>query len=139
MELNQQQPHQGQKRILIVDDEPDLTRLCSLALEYHKFTVDTFNDPKEALSNFRPYYYNLVILDIKMPKMDGFDLYGRLMRIDNELKVCFLTALGEFDEYYRRYKREDLSPVWGRRHIIRKPIDNSKLLEEVSIMTRKAG
>ena len=74
-----------------------------------------------------------------MPKMDGFDLYRRLMEIDKDMKVCFLTALGEFDEYYRRYKREDLTPVWGVRHIIRKPIDNSKLLEEVSIMTTKVG
>ena len=67
--MNQQPPHQGQKRILIVDDEPDLTRLSSLTLEYHKFTVDTFNDSKEALSNFKANYYDLVILDIKMPKM----------------------------------------------------------------------
>ena len=52
--MNQQQPHQGQKRILAVDDEPDITRLCSLALEYYGFKVDTFNDSEEALSNFKP-------------------------------------------------------------------------------------
>jgi DNA-binding response OmpR family regulator len=65
--MNQQQPQQGQKRILAVDDEPDITRLCSLALEYYGFKVDTFNDSEEALSNFKPDYYDLVILDIKMP------------------------------------------------------------------------
>jgi YesN/AraC family two-component response regulator len=74
-----------------------------------------------------------------MPKMNGFDLYMKLLEIDKDIKVCFLTALGEFDEYYKRYKKEDLAPVWGIRHIVRKPIDNSKLLEEVSIMATTAG
>ncbi|MGI8834916.1 MAG: response regulator [Nitrososphaeraceae archaeon] len=60
---------QGQKRILVVDDEPDLTMVCSLALQYHGYEVDTFNDSQEALSNFKPGYYDLVILDVKMPKM----------------------------------------------------------------------
>jgi DNA-binding response OmpR family regulator len=76
--MSQKQPQQGQKRILVVDDEPDLTMVCSLALQYHGFKVDTFNDSQEALSNFRPGYYDLVILDIKMPKMDGFELYEKI-------------------------------------------------------------
>ena len=62
-------PQQGQKRIMAVDDEADLTMLCSLALEYHGFKVDTFTDSQEALSKYKPDYYDLVILDIKMPKM----------------------------------------------------------------------
>ena len=66
------QPHHGQKKTLAVDDEADLTMLCSLVLEYHGFKVDTFNDPQEALSNYKPRYYDLVILDIKMPKWMGF-------------------------------------------------------------------
>ena len=65
-------PQQGQKKILAVDDEADLTMLCSLALEYHGFKVYTSNDSLEALSNYKPSYYDLVILDIKMPKMVGF-------------------------------------------------------------------
>ena len=81
MNRHHEQQQQGQKkRILVVDDEPDLTRLCSLALEYHGFKVDTFNDSEEALSNFKPNYYDLVILDIKMPKMDGFELYEGLKK-----------------------------------------------------------
>ena len=83
---------QGQKKILAVDDEADLTMLCSLALEYHGFKVDTFNDPQEALSNYKPGYYDLVILDIKMPKMDGFQLYDEIKKKDQKAKVCFLTA-----------------------------------------------
>ena len=62
-------------RILVVDDEPDLTQVSRLALEYHGFKVDSFNDPHLALSEYRPGLYDLVILDIKMPNMDGFELY----------------------------------------------------------------
>jgi DNA-binding response OmpR family regulator len=86
-------PLQGQKKILVVDDEPDLTMLCRLALEYHGFKVDTFNDPVEAISNYKPGYYDLVIVDIKMPKMDGFQLYDEIKKKDQKAKVCFLTAV----------------------------------------------
>jgi DNA-binding response OmpR family regulator len=126
--MNQRQPHQGRKRILIVDDEPDLTRLCSLALEYHKFTVDTFNDSKEALSNFKPDYYDLVILDIKMPKMDGFELYDELKKKDNDVKVCFLTAS---ELYYEEFRKKEYHAL-DKRLFIRKPIDNEDLLKEVN-------
>jgi DNA-binding response OmpR family regulator len=73
-------PQQGQKRILVVDDEPDLTMICSLALEYYGFKVDTFTDPRKALSNYEPGYYDLIILDIAMPKMDGFQLYDEIKK-----------------------------------------------------------
>src|SRR5215216_5403671 len=130
--MNQQQARQGQKRISVVDDEPDLTRLCSLALEYHKFTVDTFNDSKEALSNFKPDYYDLVILDIKMPKMDGFELYVELKKKDNGVKVCFLTAS---ELYYEEFRKKEYHAL-DKRLFIRKPIDNEDLLKEVNrIMT----
>jgi DNA-binding response OmpR family regulator len=132
--MNQQQPHQGQKRILIVDDEPDLTRLCSLALEYHKFTVDTFNDSKEALSNFKPDYYDLVILDIKMPNMDGFELYDELKKKDNDVKVCFLTAS---ELYYEEFRKKEYHAL-DKRIFIRKPIDNEDLLKEVNRLITSA-
>jgi DNA-binding response OmpR family regulator len=126
--MNQQQPHQGQKRILVVDDEPDLTILCSLALEYHGFKVDTFNDSEEALSNFRPDYYDLVILDIKMPKMDGFELYNELKKKDNDVKVCFLTAS---ELYYEEFRKKEYHAL-DKNLFIRKPIDNEDLLKEVN-------
>jgi DNA-binding response OmpR family regulator len=130
--MNQQQPHQGQKRILAVDDEPDLTRLCSLALEHHGFKVDTFNDSEEALSNFKPDYYDLVILDIKMPKMDGFELYNELKKKDNDVKVCFLTAS---ELYYEEFRKKEYHAL-DKNLFIRKPIDNEDLLKEVNrIMT----
>jgi DNA-binding response OmpR family regulator len=130
--MNQQQPHQGQKRILVVDDEPDLTRVCSLALEHYGFKVDTFDDSEEVLSNFKPDYYDLVILDIKMPKMDGFELYEELKKKDNNVKVCFLTAS---ELYYEEFRKKEYLAL-DKNLFIRKPIDNEDLLREVNrIMT----
>jgi CheY-like chemotaxis protein len=127
------------KKIFVVDDEPDVTFTLKVILTSNGYQVDAFEDAEEALDHFKKGVYLLAFLDIKMPKMNGFELYKKLVEIDKDIKVCFLTALGEFDEYYRRYRKEDVAPVWGVRHIVRKPIDNSKLLEEVSIMTTMAG
>jgi two-component system catabolic regulation response regulator CreB/two-component system response regulator ChvI len=57
--------------------------------------VTTFNDPIEALSKFRPGLYDLMILDIRMPGMDGFQLYRKIRGLDSKVKVCFLTAFDE--------------------------------------------
>jgi DNA-binding response OmpR family regulator len=128
MNRDHQKKPQKQKKILAVDDEPDLTKLCSLALEYHGFKVDTFNDPQEALSNYKPGYYDLVILDIKMPKMDGFELYDEIKKKDHKAKVCFLTAS---ELYYEEFRKKEYCAL-DRELFIRKPIDNEELLREVS-------
>ena len=128
MNSDHQKKQQKQKKILAVDDEPDLTKLCSLALEYHGFKVDTFNDPQEALSNYKPGYYDLVILDIKMPKMDGFELYDEIKKKDHKAKVCFLTAS---ELYYEEFRKKEYCAL-DRELFIRKPIDNEELLREVS-------
>ena len=130
--MNQRQPHQGQKRILVVDDEPDLTQVSRLALEYHGFKVDSFNDPHLALSKYRPGLYDLVILDIKMPNMDGFELYDELKRKDSDAKICFLTAS---ELYYEEFRKKEYHAL-DKNLFIRKPIDNEDLLKEVNrIMT----
>jgi DNA-binding response OmpR family regulator len=126
--MNQKQPQQEQKRILAVDDEPDLTMICSLALQYHGFKVDTFNDSQEALSNFKPDYYDLVILDIKMPKMDGFELYDKLKKKDDKVKICFLTAS---ELYYEEFRKKEYSAL-DKNLFLKKPIDNDDLLKEVN-------
>ena len=82
----------GKKRILIVDDEPDITESFGIALEDSGFEVDKFNDPAIALASFRPNLYNLLILDIKMPRMDGFELYDKIKNIDKNVKVFFISA-----------------------------------------------
>jgi DNA-binding response OmpR family regulator len=119
---------QGQKKILVVDDEADLTMLCRLALEYHGFKVDTFNDPEKALSNYKPGNYELVILDITMPKMDGFRLYDEIKKKDQIAKVCFLTAS---ELYYEEFRKKEYNAI-DKNLFIRKPIGNEELLEEVN-------
>ena len=80
------------KKILIVDDEPDICLTLANILEDNRFVVDTFDDPLSALQDFRKDLYDLLILDIVMKKMNGFELYKEIKKIDNKVKVCFLTA-----------------------------------------------
>jgi DNA-binding response OmpR family regulator len=120
-------------RILVVDDEPDLTKVSTLALEYHGFKVDTFNDPQEALSKFKPGSYDLIILDIKMPKMDGFELYHEIKKKDNNAKVCFLTAS---ELYYEEFRNKEYRAL-DRNLFIRKLIDNEDLVKEINKMIKK--
>jgi DNA-binding response OmpR family regulator len=120
-------------RILVVDDEPDLTQVSTLALEYYGYKVDSFNDPQEALSKFKPGSYDLIILDIKMPKMDGFELYHEIKKKDNNAKVCFLTAS---ELYYEEFRNEEYRAL-DRNLFIRKPIDNEDLVKEINKMLKK--
>jgi DNA-binding response OmpR family regulator len=120
-------------RILVVDDEPDLTRVSTLALEYHGFKVDTFNDPQEALSKFKPGSYDLIILDIKMPKMDGFELYHEIKKKDNNAKICFLTAS---ELYYEEFRNKEYRAL-DRNLFIRKPINNEDLIKEINKIIKK--
>ena len=119
-------------KILIVDDEPDLTKICMLALEHYGYKVDAFNDPHEALSKFKPDSYDLVILDIKMPKMDGFELYQKIKKKDNNAKFCFLTAS---ELYYEEFRKE-FSALDGNL-FIRKPIGNEELAAQVNKMINR--
>jgi DNA-binding response OmpR family regulator len=121
------------KRILLVDDEPDLTQVSTLALEYHGFKVDSFNDPQEALSKYKPGLYDLVILDIKMPKMDGFELYQEIKKIDNNANVCFLTAS---EQYYEEFRKKEFYAL-DRNLFIRKPIENEELVKEINKMIKR--
>ena len=70
------------KKILVIDDEPDLTYTIKNILEDNGFEVDSFNDPILALDNYKANFYDLIILDIKMPKMDGFELYVKITEKD---------------------------------------------------------
>jgi DNA-binding response OmpR family regulator len=117
-----------ERRILAIDDEPDLTMLCKMALEYHGFKVDTFNDPQKALSSYKPGYYDLIILDIKMPKMDGFELYHEIKKKDLQAKICFLTAS---ELYYEEFRKKEYHAI-DKNLFLRKPINNEELINEVN-------
>lgn len=114
------------KRILIVDDEPDVNLALRIVLEENNFIVDSFNDPLLALENFKANLYDVLILDIKMPKKDGFEVYKEVMKIDNRVKVCFLTA---GDVNYRSLK--EMFPTLDEEQFIRKPIENTELIRQV--------
>ena len=114
------------KRILIVDDEPDVNLALRIVLEENNFIVDSFNDPLLALENFKANLYDVLILDIKMPKKDGFEVYKEVMKIDNRVKVCFLTA---GDVNYRSLK--ETFPTLDENQFIRKPIENTELIRQV--------
>ena len=98
-------------RLLLVDNEPDNTSVLSMGLEDEGFNVDAFTDPILALSNFKPNYYSLVILDINMPKMNGYDLYKEIRKLDNKVKICFLTASELYNENLRSQTKEILDEV----------------------------
>lgn len=79
-------------RILLVDDEEDIAQSFSLAIQKDGFIVDTYNDPLTVLSNFKTDLYDLVLLDIKLPNMDGFELYDKIRAMDKKVKVCFISG-----------------------------------------------
>ena len=115
-----------EKRVLIVDDEPDVNLALRIVLEDNSFIVDSFNDPLRALENFKANLYDLIILDIKMPKKDGFEVYKEILEIDNRVKVCFLTA-GDIN--YRSLK--ETFPTLEENQFIRKPIENIELIKQI--------
>ncbi len=116
----------GSKRILLVDDEPDVTTTFKMGLEGTGYKVDAFNDPTEALANFRMGVYDLLLLDIKMPKMNGFQLYEELEKLDRNAKVCFITA---FEVYYRSLR--ELFPQIEIDCFIKKPIETEELVKRI--------
>jgi len=113
-------------RILIVDDDAGITLAFKTGLEADEFKVDTFNDPLEALSNFKASMYDLLLLDVRMPKMNGFELYKELERIDNHVKVCFITA---FEVYYEALR--EVFPSLEVECFIRKPIEIASLIKMI--------
>ena len=115
------------KKILVVDDEPDVNLTLKVTLEDKGFTVDTFDDPLFALQNFRAgQSYDLLILDVKMPKMNGFELYREIRKINDKVRVCFLTA----SEMYYDDIYSDIFD--GKNQFIRKPIENEELIKRVN-------
>ena len=79
-------------KILIIDDDKDITNLFATFLEYNGYIVDAYTNSVEAFNNFRKNSHDLIILDLKMPKMNGMTLYNKIKEIDNNVIICFTTA-----------------------------------------------
>ena len=115
------------KRILVVDDEYDISFTIKVVLEENGFKVDSFTNASEALENVRTGLYDLVILDVKMPEMDGFILYEKIKKLDDKVTICFLTAAD--DAYYGISKKKH--PSINENCVIHKPVDNESLLRQI--------
>lgn len=118
-------------RILIVDDDPDIAFTLRVGLETFDHEVDVYTNPKKVLEDFKPNRYDLLIVDIRMPTMTGFELYGLLREIDKRFKICFITS---FETYYKSLI--EFFPTIDTNCFIKKPIAidelNSHILKELS-------
>jgi DNA-binding response OmpR family regulator len=117
-------------RILVVDDDSDITTFFKLALVDAGFNVDVYNDPLQVISNFKPNYYDLLLIDIRMPRLNGFELLKKLRKKDTRVKVCFITS---FEVYYEAMIAEHPSIKKDLDCIIKKPITTAKLLERLEM------
>ena len=116
------------KRILIVDDDPDITLTLKSALqrENDKFEVYTFNDPFSLLSQFKPSFYDLLLIDINMPDMNGFELCTEILKIDVNVKICFMSA-GEVNHEAVR----EIYPTINIGCFIKKPVTINYLIKRI--------
>ena len=116
-----------QHRIMIVDDEQEIARLFAITLQDSGFIVDVFNDALSALSNYKAGLYHLLILDVKMPGMNGFDLYQKIKDVDNKAQVCFITAyeesLNDFKKLFSNLEEVD--------RFVTKPVEMQNLVKIV--------
>jgi len=109
---------------LVVDGEPDICLVLKIVLEKTGFVVDYYYNPITALDEFKSNFYDLIILDIQMPDINGLQLYREIKKRDVKAKICFLTASESlFDIAYK------FTPVYT---FIRKPIENNDLIRIVN-------
>ena len=87
-------------KILVVDDEADIIFSLEKGLTKHNFEVVAYDKPQKALADFKPNVYDLCLIDIKMPKMNGYEFCQKIKEIDSDSEICFLTA-SEFNRMYR--------------------------------------
>ena len=110
------------KKILLVDDEADIALAFSLGLESNGFAVDAYTSSIEALNNFKSGFYQLALLDIKIPEMDGIELYEKIREKDKKIKICFISA---YDVDYHIVKEYSTC-------IIKKPITIDDLVKKIN-------
>ena len=108
---------------MIVDDEPDIGLVLKMVLENNGYIVDYYYSPIIALDEFKSNFYDLLVLDIRMPYMNGFQLYRELRKRDMKLNICLITA-EEMD-----YDKKKFSPVYN---FIKKPIGNEELIRTIN-------
>lgn len=109
---------------LVIDDDNDIAEAVSLGLKRQHHIVDSFSDPSIALADYTPGKYDLIILDVAMPKMNGFQLRRRILQVDPKARFLFLTAFHlPNSEFARMFPEAD--DVW----VMEKPVSISILLK----------
>jgi DNA-binding response OmpR family regulator len=116
----------------MVDDEPDVNITIKTVLEdTGLFLVDIFNNAETALSTFRPNFYALALLDIRMPEMNGFQLCRKLREIDKKIKICFLTAT---ELLYYKDTDSDVINDLGTDRFVSKPVNTTDLVIRLKVI-----
>jgi len=129
-EEEEYKPNQrSRKRILVVDDEPDTCLAYQIVLRDGGHECISYTDSVKALQEFRPSYYDLILLDIKMHVLNGFELCKEIREIDNAVLIIFITALHEYNKLRKQYY-----PELGSIVSIQKPIENEELLKVVNMV-----
>jgi two-component system, OmpR family, response regulator ChvI len=119
------------KRILFVNDDTDTTAVMKVGLSRHGFEVETFVDSKSALQNFQAGMYDLILLDVLMKGLDGFELYNEMRKIDENIQICFISASNSF---YEKYK--SLYPEIQNECFIQKPVRIKELANTIGAILR---
>ncbi|MDQ3967146.1 MAG: response regulator [Thermoproteota archaeon] len=118
-------------RILVVDDEPDSCLVYQTVLQGTGYECKSYTDSVKAMQEFVPNYYDLILLDIKMPKLNGFELCKNIRGVDKTIKVIFITAS---EDYYKNIKDQFYPELTSSTTttFIQKPIENQELIKIVN-------
>jgi CheY-like chemotaxis protein len=121
------------KRILVVDDEPDIVLAFKLSLDRYYYYDDKrrlevymYNDPLEALLQFKPHFYDMLLVDVYMPGMNGFELSEKMLEADRNIRVCFISAVVVNIEALR-----EIHPTLSFECFIKKPVEIECLVERL--------
>ena len=120
-------------KILIVDDESDIANSVKRGLEYRGYTVDAHTNPQKALENYKVGEYDICMIDIRMPQMNGFQLYVEIKKLDRNVRICFCTAFET--EYREEFHR--VFPELDGRNFIRKPATLTQLIARIDQELKK--
>jgi CheY-like chemotaxis protein len=114
----------GKRKVLVVDDEPDICMVYQMVLEDAGYECNSYTDPIKALHEFKPYFYDLILLDIKMPVLNGFELCKKIREVDETVHIVFITAS---EAYYEKFRSQHF-PELGKINYIQKPVANEELV-----------
>ena len=130
LEVLHNQTRRTKKRILLVDDEYDICMVYQIVLRDAGYECIPYTDSVKALQEYRPFYYDLILLDIKMPVLNGFELCKKIIELDKTVHIIFITAS---EEYYEKFRSEHF-PELGKINYIQKPIGNEELIRIVNMI-----